>query len=53
MIFVTYETEIIKNKHLSLILMEKILIVEDDYNIAELVAINLRDIGCEIGRAHV
>lgn len=28
--------------------MEKILIVEDDYNIAELVAINLRDIGCEV-----
>lgn len=28
--------------------MEKILIVEDDYNIAELVAINLRDLGCEV-----
>ena len=28
--------------------MEKILIVEDDLNIAELVAINLRDVGCEV-----
>ena len=28
--------------------MEKILIVEDDNNIAELVAINLRDAGCEV-----
>jgi two-component system, OmpR family, alkaline phosphatase synthesis response regulator PhoP len=28
--------------------MEKVLIVEDDFNIAELVAINLRDMGCEV-----
>lgn len=28
--------------------MEKILIVEDDNNIAELVAINLQDVGCEV-----
>ncbi|NJN34548.1 MAG: response regulator transcription factor [Saprospiraceae bacterium] len=28
--------------------MEKVLIVEDDPNIAELVAVNLRDMGCEV-----
>ena len=28
--------------------MEKVLIVEDDVNIAELVALNLRDAGCEV-----
>ena len=28
--------------------MEKVLIVEDDLNIAELVAINLRDAGCDV-----
>ena len=29
--------------------MEKVLIVEDDVNIAELVALNLRDAGCDVG----
>ena len=36
------------NLHQNISIMEKVLIVEDDLNIAELVALHLRDIGCDV-----